>query len=299
MRHGFIDRLGLGTAQFGGAYGVSNKIGRVPYRDVAAIIEVADGAGITMIDTAPAYGDAEKILGDTIPHDATFQLTTKTISLSHGVSAVLARFHRSLELLRTSSVDTLLVHSAAELNGPDGPDLWRALQRLRECGLCQRVGFSAYFDDEPLSLARRYPDANAIQLPISFLDQRLLMNGTIAQLKNMGVVVQARSIFLQGAIFLREHTLVKTFGRSGLQLSQIFIRLLREGVTPVSAALGFVLAHPEIDLSIVGVTSAAEISEITNQAASAPLDLPWSSYAVQDPFLLSPFLWTAKDPSRL
>ena len=71
------------------------------------------------------------------------------------------------------------------------------------------------------------------------------------------------------------------------------------GITPVSAALGFVLAHPEIHVSIVGVTSAAELTEVTTQAISAPLDLPWTSFAVNDAFVLSPFLWTSKDPSGI
>ena len=42
-----LNRLGLGTVQFGQAYGISNARGRVPEADVAAILRRADFIGHT------------------------------------------------------------------------------------------------------------------------------------------------------------------------------------------------------------------------------------------------------------
>ena len=41
-----LSRLGLGTVQFGQAYGISNARGRVPAEDVAAILRQAAAAGL-------------------------------------------------------------------------------------------------------------------------------------------------------------------------------------------------------------------------------------------------------------
>ncbi len=59
-----IDKLGLGAAQFGMNYGVTNRVGRPSLDEVAAILDTAYAAGIRTIDTAPAYDDSEAVLGN-------------------------------------------------------------------------------------------------------------------------------------------------------------------------------------------------------------------------------------------
>ena len=62
-------------------------------------------------------------------------------------------------------------------------------------------------------------------------------------------------------------------------------------ITPLAAALGFVLSRPEIAFGLVGVTSAEELQEII-AAAQAPLpDLDWASFALKDETVLTPSLW--------
>ena len=57
-----IARLTLGTVQFGIAYGVSNQCGRVPEARVREILLAATRAGVDLLDTAAAYGDAETVI---------------------------------------------------------------------------------------------------------------------------------------------------------------------------------------------------------------------------------------------
>ena len=87
-------KLGLGTVQFGQAYGVSNTRGQVPPDEAAAILGRARGAGVTVLDTAANYGAAEDVLAglDT----AGFRIVTKTIGVRHGVDAVVARAPKHL-----------------------------------------------------------------------------------------------------------------------------------------------------------------------------------------------------------
>src|SRR5262245_9917704 len=58
-----IRKLGLGTVQFGLAYGVTNERGQVPASDAEAIVAVALAAGIDLFDTAAVYGNSESVLG--------------------------------------------------------------------------------------------------------------------------------------------------------------------------------------------------------------------------------------------
>ena len=51
-----LSKLGLGTVQFGLAYGVSNARGRTPSPEVPLILERAAAAGVGVIDTAKLVG---------------------------------------------------------------------------------------------------------------------------------------------------------------------------------------------------------------------------------------------------
>ena len=58
-----MNRLALGTVQFGLPYGVANKIGKVSLPESKAMLEFAKNNGVDMIDTAISYGDSEQSLG--------------------------------------------------------------------------------------------------------------------------------------------------------------------------------------------------------------------------------------------
>jgi len=276
-------KLGLGTVQFGQAYGISNRRGQVPEAEAAAILARAADAGVRVLDTAANYGDAEAVLArlDTRP----FRIVTKTINLSNGLDAVRIRARQSAMQLKA---DTLLVHAAGDLKGPDGDALWQALRALRDDGTFRRIGISTYVADDPVALAARFkPDV--MQLPSSLLDQRLLTDGTLARLKDMGVEIHARSLFLQGLLFLDR--LPEKLRSAEAPLARLRARLQNAGTTPLAAALGFVLTRPEIDVGIVGVTSRAELDEIL-AAARMPLpDLDWADFALKDETVLMPSRW--------
>ena len=61
-----LERIALGTAQFGMSYGIANKEGQVSRREVGRIINLAKKIGIRTIDTAMDYGDSELIVGKQI-----------------------------------------------------------------------------------------------------------------------------------------------------------------------------------------------------------------------------------------
>ena len=55
-----MNRLSLGTAQFGNSYGVTNKNGIIETNSAERIIREAFEKGINYLDTAQAYGKAEE-----------------------------------------------------------------------------------------------------------------------------------------------------------------------------------------------------------------------------------------------
>lgn len=273
-------KLGLGTVQFGQAYGVSNTRGQVSTQEAGAILSRAAQAGVQVLDTAANYGEAEAVLAR--QNLAPFRTVTKTISVSTGVEAVVARARQSARSLKA---DTLLVHAAADLHDAA---LWPALQELKAEGLFRKIGISVYAADDPAALAARFqPDT--MQLPFSLLDQRLLRDGTLTKLKKLGVEVHARSLFLQGLLFLER--LPEKLRHAEAALAHIRTQIRGGGATPLAAALGFVLSRPEIDVALVGVTQLSELNDILAAAALPLPALDWSSLALHDETALTPSRW--------
>jgi aryl-alcohol dehydrogenase-like predicted oxidoreductase len=283
-------KLGLGTVQFGQAYGISNARGRVPAQDVTTILRRAAQAGLRTLDTAAGYGEAEAVLGANAALAAPFRIVTKTIALKNGLAAVVARARQSALILHRRPVDLLLVHAAQDLLGSDGDALWQALLGMRDEGLFGGIGISAYVADDPVALARRFrPDA--MQIPTSLLDQRLVQSGALAAIKDLGVEIHARSIFLQGLLFLPDDKLPPKLGGASAHLNAVRARIAAAGSTPLAAALAYGLNCPDIDVALVGVTAPAEFEEILDAAARPVPDIDWAACALNDEVVLTPSQW--------
>ncbi|HWD25610.1 MAG TPA: aldo/keto reductase [Rhizomicrobium sp.] len=282
-----VARLGIGTVQFGQAYGISNTRGRVPEGDVAVILRRGAEAGVGTLDTAANYSEAEAVLGALAPLTRPFRIVTKTANLKNGLAPLIARARQSALTLQRRPVDLLLVHAATDLAGSEGDALWNALLALKQEGLFKGIGISAYVADDPVALARRFkPDA--MQVPLSLLDQRLIRSGALAALKAGGVEIHARSLFLQGLLFLE--TLPPKLAAAAPHLAALRRRVADAGSTPLAAALAFALDQ-QIDVAVVGVTTPRELDEILAAAALPPPQLDWSACALEDETVLTPSRW--------
>jgi aryl-alcohol dehydrogenase-like predicted oxidoreductase len=285
-------KLGLGTAQFGLDYGVSNARGRLPEAEAASVLQVAAMAGVTLIDTAAEYGDAESVLGRVLPRPSPFRLVTKTAPVSVGVDAVEARARGSLQRTGLGAAQALLVRCGSDLLGPEGPALWDRLKALKDEGLFAQIGVAAQAGDDALGLARRFkPDL--MQLPASVLDQRLIKDGVMGDIAALGIEVHLRSIFLQGLLFLPRDGLPAGLAGAGPRLSRIRRTIAEAGADPLQAALAFALSRPEASAVVVGVASAAELRAVLAAAAAPAPQLDWGALALDHALALDPERWAA------
>ncbi|MGZ8313024.1 MAG: aldo/keto reductase, partial [Allosphingosinicella sp.] len=142
-------RLGLGTAQLGLDYGITNAVGRVPEGEAAAMLRIATNAGLDTLDTAYLYGNSERVIGRAgTPH--ALRIVTKTPKFDDTADDAAAAgrlrsaLEESLDRLGRGRVDALLAHDADDLLGPRGTAIWAAMAAAREAGLVGRIGASVY-----------------------------------------------------------------------------------------------------------------------------------------------------------
>ena len=277
-------KLGLAASQFGLDYPVSNPRGRAPETEVGDMLQIAARAGVSVLDTSLS-GRSERVIGQLLPRPSPFRVVVKTARCDRGPDYVEAEAKASLTRLGLERAHALLVEQAGDLFSPHGAAMWDRMKALRDEGLFERIGVSVYASDDPVGVARRFhPDI--IQAPASLLDQRLIVNGALAEIAEMGVDVHLRSIFLQGLLFLPPDRVPVQLQSASRGLSRVR-RMIAEGRSdPLQAALGFALARPEASAVIVGVSSAAELQAVVAAAASPPPDLDWAEMALDDPVAL-------------
>lgn len=291
--HPLISKLGLGTAQFG-LDSAAPQRGRAPEAEVREILAIAGRAGVSVLDTGAASMHGEAVLGSVMPRPAPFKITVKAARGDRGPDFVEQEARSALARLGLARADAIMVQAAGDLFAPFGKAMWERLLALRDAGLFERVGISAYASDDPAGLARRFgPDL--IQAPASLLDQRLLVDGSLAAVREMGIEVHLRSIFLNGLLFLPPDRAPSHLGAAAISRLSRARRLIAEGRSdPLQAALAFALSRPEADAVIVGAATAAEVTAVIAAAASPPPDLDWDDLALDDPQALDvPRSWAA------
>ena len=291
-----IHKLGLGTAQFGLDYGISNRHGQTPLEEVRSILQTAADAGIRLLDTASQYGESEVVLGRTLPETHNFQIVTKTPSFrKNRIGPAEARelketFQQSLGLLKQESLYGLMIHHADDLLAPGGEYLFEAMQGLREKGLVEKVGASIYHVAQIDGIINRHK-IDLIQVPLNILDQRLIRSGHLKALKELGVEVHARSIFLQGLLLMNPNDLPEQFDTVRDHLKNYHYDCAEHNVSPLSACIDFVLRLCEINKAVVGICLAHELRDILDAMSNESAMVDCAVHAWKDELILNPSNW--------
>src|SRR5579871_1659519 len=292
-----LTRIGLGTAQFGAPYGISNRLGRPTSGDIHEMLDLAWLSGVGVLDTAAAYGEAERAVGEAAGYLKAFNIVTKTLPIADPIISrvharrVAERFMQSLEALHQPSVHALLIHHGELLQRPGAELVVEELQRLRDHGFVSKIGVSVY-DAAELEAAFEVFPFDIVQLPLSVADQRLRDSGHLAWLKCRGVEIHVRSVFLQGLLLMAPGALPGPLLPVAPALDK-FERSCRDaGCSALAACLKFVLSVPEVDCMLVGANNASELTEILSTCQSideGPID--FAALAFPDTRFLNPAHW--------
>ncbi len=277
-----MSQLVLGTAQWGHAYGVTNTSSRLEDAEISALVDASLQAGISRVDTARGYGDAEARLR---PFSRDFQVTTKIGGGDDAGDQVSA----SLADLGVHLLDAVLIHDWDTLDDVSRMAAVRGLSGLLDDGVASRVGVSVY-DAAGLEVAVEMFDAagvrlQEVQVPANVLDRRLDESGALMDLSESGAHVVVRSVFLQGILLapgggLADHLDVVTFRDS-----------IQGRSSALEACLGHVRGLPWATHVVVGATSARELSEIVTAWQSCTPGLREASLASSDLDLIDPRRW--------
>ena len=254
-----VTRLGFGLAE------IERQEDRgTDVSGAGRVLEAALDGGINFLDTAACYASTEELIGRTVGHRREeYVLATKcghVVDDATGepwsAAVIEHSIDRSLRRMKTDRVDIVQLHSP-KLEVLEGGEAVEALVRAKEAGKTRFIGFSG--DNEQARWAVDSGVFDTLQTSFNLVDQHA-RHGLFdeARRQGMGIIIKRP---LANGVWGKER-------RGSGYADQYFQRaqeMARKGPIPgapadtILLAIGFVLAHPEIDSVLVGSNNRSHV----------------------------------------
>jgi len=285
-----ISNMTLGTMQLGVNYGIANETGMPNDEEGHELLRQALDNGVTSIDTARAYGEAEDRIGGFLTSNKDYKpyITTKVraniseprpggapwqpnelaelekLFLEAGdklEKLIFDEAEASLSSLAVPKVNCIMLHRPDEMMA-GGKRLAQIMGKLIARGYTDEVGASVYNPAEAETMMQ-HDEYTAMQMPMSLFDQKMIHTGVLQKLADRNTLVFVRSVFLQGVFFLDpgkvEEPLLKEHAAP-------HIRALRrlageEGVSIAQMAISFVRDTPGVSSLVLGCEKKEQVLE--------------------------------------
>jgi aryl-alcohol dehydrogenase-like predicted oxidoreductase len=270
-----INRLALGTVQFGFSYGIANTNGQVPYKTAKEILYHAKSKGINTLDTAISYGESESYLGDIGVEG--WQVITKLPNIPDECTDIVTwvnnQVTKSLSRLKVKSISGLLLHQPDCLLTSNGEMIWESLQTLKKDRLVENIGFSIY-DPNELDVIWNSFFPDIVQVPYNVLDRRLVDSGWLHRMSKAGVKVHVRSIFLQGLLLMNANNRPQKFERWFSVFDAWDSWLQEQELTALQGCLAFVMQDSSIDKIVIGIDNFQQFKEVLSSIDNKVIQFP-------------------------
>lgn len=287
-----MKKLILGTVQMGIDYGINNSLGKITLENSHEILLEASKAGISIIDTAEAYGNAHKVIGEFHKkyNDINFKVITK-IPHHFLTKDLKNKIKNYISILEVRNIEILMFHSfESYLKNKESIHI---LNELKLEGIIKNIGVSVYTNRQIEQLIND-EFITVVQLPFNLLDNFSIRGDLIKQLKSHNKFVHTRSAFLQGLFFKkydRDNKIMNNLKNELMELNKI---KEKANCTMEELALSYCINQPYIDNVIIGVDS---LQHLKSNIMGSKFLLRESeikhinSIKVRDLDLLNPSLW--------
>ena len=254
-------KLVLGAAQLGMKYGLFNK-SKVSKNEFKKIEKLIIKSNISFIDTAPAYGESEKVIGNSQLKKLNIitKVKIKTENKKNIQKLLNQKISRSLIRLKTKNIYGLLLHDCNDVLGKNGDELLNCLRLLKRKKLVKKIGISIYNAKE-LTKIWKFWKPDIVQLPFNLFDQRMLNSRWIDKLNKNKVKIFARSCFLQG-LLIGDYNTLKIPKKIKRSLQKFNDWCKKNNISRLKASLDFIRQFKKIDFAVIGFNNVDQMKEI-------------------------------------
>ena len=249
-----MNKLCIGTVQFGLKYGVNNQSGVPNYEIIEQILNFAYDKNISFLDTANVYGDAQLKIGKL--HHNRFKIVGKFPILNSSAN-LKSEFQKTLLQLNTNSIYGYIAHDANNLISK--PELWVTLKELKTNKQIKKIGYSLYYPEQLNELLSLNLIPDLVQLPFSLLDRKF--EQYFEQLKKLGTEIHVRSVFLQGLYFINPLNLPNKLKCLKSELIQLHNICKEYQIDINTLALNYTNSNSYIDKVVIGIDNISQLEK--------------------------------------
>ena len=259
----------LGTVELGMRYGINNNEGKPTKEQAFHLLDTAWEYGIRELDTAAAYGDAERVIGEYHEQRSKRFLVDTKMPPDLDNAEHERAFLNSKEKLNVDTINILYLHSFEQCKDPTTVNYMRLLKENR---LVKQIGVSIYEPQEMKYIIDNLPEIDVIQFPYNILDNyRWEKDNLLQDAHQSGICLYSRSLFLQGLLFKNpQDRFVVNIGAEEA-LSTINAIASECGVTISQLAYTFVERVAGINEIIMGCQNSSEVKNNLDLTAKGNL----------------------------
>lgn len=285
-----IDKIILGTVQFGLNYGINNLKGKPDKETVFEILSFAHENGIRYLDTAELYGNAHELIGafHKINPSKKFQIITK---FPHDIEDSLnSKINEYLINLNVDYLYAILFHSFESY--VKYKDHLASIIKLKNRSI-KYIGVSIYTNEQ---MDEVIDDINIdiIQLPFNLFENLNIKGKLLQKAKTKNKIIHTRSAFLQGLFFMKKENTNTIRIKLENELELINEISIKSSIGIGSIALNYCLIQPTIDGVLIGIDSLEQLNEnisYTNQPIPTKYLDQINSIKIENVELLNPSMW--------
>ena len=283
--------LVLGSAQFGLDYGISNADGMTTLNEISKVLRFAQKTKIKKIDTAYSYGNSHKSLASTNLEN--FKIISKLPKLDGVIvdkDYPLRITNEILSDLNLNQIEGLLFHSSKDLLSKNGDFLYKSLMNLKQEKLIKKIGVSVYDPKEIKILIKNF-DLEIIQAPLNIFDRRIIHSEITNELRNRNIILQVRSIFLQGLLLMNIDSLPTYFDSWSEHMTKWDKFNKSNKLNAIESCISFIKNQNLIDEVVVGINNLKQLKEIYNNFTKKNKIYFYDELANNDLGLIDPRNW--------
>jgi hypothetical protein len=252
----------LGTANFGGTYGISSQK-KIATESIEQILSVAQDNGINHFDTAKSYGDAEIILGKFLDKSQPLFIDSKiALPECESVNSIVYAVNDSLNVLGIPKLNTLYLHNADLLSGNNSLIIRQGMEKVLDLGLADNLGVSVYTLKQLMKVNAEFPLLSTFQILENICDRRLIHSRELVDFTNEGNVVNIRSVFLQGLLLMSLKNLPAKLQKATHSIEDLNKYAIENRVNVLDLCIAYVKKIPWVGSYLVGVESTSQLREI-------------------------------------
>ena len=272
-----IKKLVLGTVQLGLDYGINNQSGRPTQDSAFEILNIAYDKGVSILDTAEAYGNSQEIIGNFLkkyPHKS-FKIITKLSANSEVKSeGFLNHLEKNCSILNVNKLYGYMFHNYQSFKSK--VNLYDKLLLARQKKIIEKTGISLYTNSEIDNVLKNYKEFDFIQIPFNLFDNANQRKDLLDRAQAQGVEVHVRSVFLQGLFFKTKETLPEKLKVLSPYLDILTDVKRRFNLDTITLALQYVLQKEYIDHVLIGVETPNQLKSniaISSTSQTVPHEL--------------------------